>query len=236
MYQILLVEDDVELSELLVEYLELYGFAITMVHNGRDAIERLGKESYDLIILDVMLPQRNGFEVLRHVRQFSQTPVIMLTARGDEIDRIVGLEMGADDYLPKPCNPAELMARMKAILRRSTKSSESVPAGLVESELLKIDDLELFKASQEVFCQGKPLDLTGAEYNILYVLLKNVGQVVKKETLTEQALSRNMTEFDRSVDVHISKLRTKLGLDQQGNERIKTVRGVGYLYRLPRGT
>lgn len=232
MYNILLVEDDVELSHLLKEYLEPDGFVIEAIDNGRDAVSLARDNAYDLIVLDVMLPELNGFEVLRQVREFSQTPVIMLTARGEEVDRIVGLEMGADDYLAKPCNPRELLARIKAILRRADKQSTEMSD---DSQALQIDDVELFPSSREVYCRGAAIELTSAEYNILYVLMKNIGQVVKKEMLTEQALSRNMTEFDRSIDVHISKLRMKLGPRPDGGQRIKTVRGIGYLYIKPGG-
>lgn len=231
MYNILLVEDDEELSHLLKEYLEPDGFVIQAIDNGRDAVSFARNTTYDLIVLDVMLPELNGFEVLRQVREFSQTPVIMLTARGEEVDRIVGLEMGADDYLAKPCNPRELLARIKAILRRAEKHGSETTDD--DSQALQIDDVELFPSSREVYCRGVAIELTSAEYNILYVLMKNIGQVVKKEMLTEQALARNMTEFDRSIDVHISKLRMKLGPRPDGGQRIKTVRGIGYLYIKP---
>lgn len=231
MHNILLVEDDEELSNLLTEFLEPDGFAIKAIDNGRDAVALARAHAYDLMVLDVMLPELNGFEVLRQVREFSQMPVIMLTARGEEVDRIVGLEMGADDYLAKPCNPRELLARIKAILRRSEKQNEGTTQ--TEDLALRVDDVELLPSSREVFCHGTSIELTSAEYNILYILLKNIGQVVKKEMLTEQALSRNMTEFDRSIDVHISKLRMKLGPRADGGLRIKTVRGIGYLYIKP---
>ncbi len=228
MHKLLLVEDDEELSNLLIEFLEPDGFDIQACYNGNDALMHANTGQFDLIILDIMLPGLNGTEVLRQIRTHSSVPIIMLTARGDEIDRIVGLEMGADDYLPKPCNPRELLARIKAILRRAENTPEEDQTD--NQETIKIDDVELHPKSREAFLSGTPLELTSAEFNILEILLRNAGQVIKKNILTEQALARNMTMYDRSIDVHISKLRMKLGPHGDDSLRIKTVRGIGYIY------
>lgn len=225
MNRVLLADDDVELCELLCEYLEQEGFDVDAVHDGRAAVEQC-QAGYEIIVLDVMMPKLNGFDALRELRTRSQTPVLMLTARGDDIDRIVGLEMGADDYLPKPCNPRELAARLRAILRRS----QAPGTGPTGDDVLAVDDLVLRAGSREVVKSGVVLELTGAEFNVLDALLRDAGRVVSKEVLTERGLSRKLSRFDRSIDVHVSNLRKKLGPGPNGEARIKTVRGVGYLY------
>ncbi len=223
MPNILLIDDDIQLCEMLVEYLESENFAVTPVHDGRSGLNEAKAQStshYDVIILDVMLPEMDGFSVLRELRQTISTPVIMLTAKGDDIDRIVGLEMGADDYLPKPCNPRELVARLKAVLRRT----QSSPAK--KSDIIKAGELEVHPASRKALYQSIPLSLTSSEYNLLEVLALNVGQLVDKETLSDQALGKKLTAYDRSIDMHMSKLRHKLKDESQ--QVIKTVRGKGY--------
>ncbi|KTC97451.1 transcriptional regulatory protein CpxR [Legionella geestiana] len=219
---ILLVDDDTELCDLLQQYLESEGFAVQCAHDGEQAIKRALNQRLDAIILDVMLPKRNGFEVLKAIREQQDTPVLMLTARGDDIDRIVGLEIGADDYMPKPCNPRELIARLRAILRRSQKAPTARP-------LIEIGDLSIDSARREVRLGGVSLELTNAEYNILEMLAKSRGQAYSKEELTEHALGRRYTAYDRSIDVHISNLRTKLGDNAHAETWIKTVRGFGYM-------
>ncbi len=220
---ILIVDDDTELTDLLEQYLEPEGFNVVCVHDGEQAVKRALNQMFDAIILDVMLPKLNGFEALKIIREHSQTPVLMLTARGDDIDRIVGLEIGADDYLPKPCNPRELVARLRAILRRTQKLPLQRP--ILEQQGIYID------CSKRLATQhGIPMELTNAEFNILEMLIKSPGQAFSKEELTEYALGRKYTAYDRSIDVHISNLRNKLGDNQLGEPLIKTVRGFGYLF------
>jgi DNA-binding response OmpR family regulator len=217
---ILIIDDDQELCALLEDFLQLEGFSTSSIHDGADAIELCKGTEYDAIVLDVMLPRVQGFDVLRRLRDFTSTPVIMLTARGDETDRIVGLEMGADDYLPKPCNPRELAARLRAILRRIDNTSAPPP------ELLDIDGLVASTTERKVTLGGMELKLTTAEFNVLLVLMGHAGEVVNKEMLSQQALGRALTAYDRSIDVHVSNLRKKLvGADA---ELIKNIRGVGY--------
>lgn len=231
MNRILVIDDDLELCELLAEYLAPEGFEVETVNDGESGAEKALTEEYGLVVLDVMLPKMNGFDVLRHIREQSKIPVIMLTARGDDIDRIVGLEMGADDYLPKPFNPRELVARIRAIQRRAETSGEKeakTPGG----EHLEIGDLILKSSSREVVCSGSEIDLTSVEFSLLETLLHHAGQVVSREELVAQVLGRKLSPYDRSIDVHISSLRKKLGPLEQGQERIKTVRGVGYQYTL----
>jgi len=220
MSNILLIDDDVELCEMLAEYLESESFSVDMFHDGRSGMNQAKAEKYDAIILDVMMPEMDGFSVLQELRKHITTPVLMLTAKGDDVDRIVGLEMGADDYLPKPCNPRELVARLKAILRRT----QSAPAKT--TDVIKVNNIEVHPASRKAIYKSELLPLTSSEYNLLEVLAINVGTVVDKETLSEQALGKKLTEYDRSIDMHLSKLRQKLGDDSQ--ELIQTVRGKGY--------
>lgn len=225
MEKILVIDDDSELCELLNEYLGAEGFRLHAVHEGREGVRKALEGHFDLVVLDVMLPGLNGFDVLRRIREESQLPVIMLTARGDDVDRIVGLELGADDYLPKPFNPRELVARIRAIGRRSETGSTSIQA----PEKLVIEGLCLQPGSREVHLDGTLINLTSVEFSLLEVLLRNAGQTVERETLVREVLGRRLSPYDRSIDVHISSLRKKLG----GGERIKTVRGLGYLYACP---
>lgn len=227
MAHLLLVDDDDELCAMLAEYLTAENFSVDQAHNGVTALDKaLGATHYDLIILDVMLPGMNGFDVLRKLREQRQTPVLMLTARGDEVDSIIGLELGADDYLPKPCSPRVLLARIRAILRRSTAVSPS-------SETLAIGPLTLYVGARKAEWQGEALVLTSTEYSILEILAQQAGKVVGKNVLSEQALGRPLSRYDRSIDMHVSSLRKKLGADASNRSVIQTVRGSGYLYQLP---
>lgn len=227
MERILVIDDDEELCELIAEYLKPEGFELTCVHTGTQGIERALQGGFTLLVLDVMLPGANGFEVLRQVRAQSPVPVLMLTARGDDIDRIVGLEMGADDYLPKPFNPRELVARIRAILRRSRADSTAAPAN---AERLCIGDVELDKGARVVRRSGELIEMTTVEFDLLEALLRAAGRVVTREELVTQVLGRRFVPFDRSVDMHVSNLRKKLGHRIGEVERIRSVRGVGYLY------
>lgn len=219
MPRILLIDDDIELCEMLSEYLQVEGFTVDQVHDGKQGITQALVQPYDTVVLDVMLPSADGFSVLRHIREQSQVPVLMLTAKGDDIDRIVGLEMGADDYLAKPCNPRELVARLRAILRRTHNQIKS-------DVRLCSGALCLQPNSRSVSLAGEAVSLTSMEYNLLEVLLKNKGTVVSKQQLSEQAMGRKLTRYDRSIDMHLSKLRQKLADNEQ--QLIQTVRGIGY--------
>jgi len=225
MNKLLLVDDDVEFCNLLRDYLAGEDFAVDVAHDGASALEMLRENPVDLAILDVMMPNMSGLDVLRELRTFAHTPVLMLTARGDDIDRIVGLELGADDYVAKPCNPREIVARVRAILRR-VKQPEA-PAG---SGQLTVEDVEFRAHERAVYLRGEPLDLTTTEYDVLEVLLRNAGHVVDKAAVSKAALKRELGPYDRSIDMHISRLRRKLGELPDGGERIKTIRGTGYLY------
>ena len=219
---ILIVDDDIELTDLLMQYLAPEGFSVVCVHDGEEAVKKALNQPFDAIILDVMLPKLNGFEVLKAIREHVEIPVLMLTARGDDIDRIVGLEIGADDYLAKPCNPRELLARLRAILRRIQKIPTHRP--LIEFHNIVVDC-----SKRTATYHNELLDLTNAEFNILEMMIKSPGQAFSKEELTEYALGRKYTAYDRSIDVHISNLRNKLGDDTMGEPLVKTVRGFGYM-------
>jgi two-component system response regulator CpxR len=227
MDQILIIDDDVTLCELVTEYLSPLGFVIESVHRGDTGAERALAPEFSLVVLDVMLPGLNGFEVLRRIRKESKVPVLMLTARGDDVDRIVGLEIGADDYLPKPFNPRELVARIRAILRRTTLVE---PAGFSAQKQIRVGDVALDGGTRAVQRAGEPVELTAVEFDLLEKLLRAAGQIVTREDLSQAVLGRRASPFDRSIDMHISNLRRKLGHQSGGNERIKTVRGVGYIY------
>ncbi|MFA5493187.1 MAG: response regulator transcription factor [Porticoccaceae bacterium] len=222
MHPILIIDDDGELGEMLSEYLAPEGFAATIATRGDSGAELALEGSHAAIILDVMLPGMNGFEVLKKIRKQSMVPVIMLTAKGDDIDRILGLEIGADDYLPKPFNPRELVARLRAILRRQPGGDD---AG--ELDLVQCQELQLWSGSRRARVGETELNLTSTEFSVLEILARNAGKVVAKEVLYEGALGRPMTAYDRSLDMHISHLRRKLGdIDEQ--LVIHTVRGTGY--------
>ena len=217
MSQILLADDDVEFGEMLKEYLEQEGFSVTTVHDGEAAVRSALRGSYDVVVLDVMMPKLDGIEVLRQIRGGSRVPVLMLTARGDDLDRITGLELGADDYVPKPCMPRELVARLRAILRRVQPRANGGP--------LTAGGIVMWPERRRAELHGRVLELTSSEFNILEVLIRNAGRVVNKKDLTEQGLGRAIARFDRSLDVHISSIRQKLGQDAH---LIRTVRGIGY--------
>jgi two-component system, OmpR family, response regulator CpxR len=225
--KILIIDDDTGLCELLGSYLATEGFLVEVAHDGAEGVDRVLEGTFALVVLDVMLPKLNGFEVLRRIRLASQVPVLMLTARGEEIDRIVGLEMGADDYLPKPFNPRELVARLRAIQRRTLAAA---PAGDPGPEVLEVGDVTLDLGTRSVLCAGVPVELTSLEFSVCEALLRLAGTVVSREELTRQALGREFGSYDRSIDVHVSSLRRKLGPAAGGDDRIKSVRGVGYLY------
>jgi two-component system response regulator CpxR len=229
MHKILLIDDDIALGTLLDEYLTDEGFDLETAQNGPDGIRKALSGGYALVVLDVMLPGCNGFEVLQQIRKKSDIPVLMLTARSDEVDRIVGLEIGADDYLAKPFNPRELVARIRAIFRRSNiaadpSRSSSEPAKLV------VADIEIEVTRRKVLKAGLPIELTGAEFALLKILLLCAGQVVGREELNRTVLGRAYSPFDRSIDVHVSNLRKKLGPGEDAGERIKSVRNEGYMY------
>ena len=230
MNRILIIDDDEELCELVAEYLTVEGFETEAVHDGESGLRRALSNEYDLITLDVMLPKKNGFDVLRELRQTSRIPVLMLTARGDDMERIIGLEIGADDYLPKPFNPRELVARLRAILRRVQTEQES-NQGVIDK--LQVDDVEVQISARSANKNGEDLGLTSVEFDLLAELLRQAGKVIKKDDLSEQVLERKLSPWDRSLDMHISNLRKKLGSREDDTERIKTVRSVGYIYTLP---
>ena len=231
MNTILVIDDDIELCELLTDYLAIEGFTVEAVHDGESGAQRAVAGEHALVVLDVMLPRLNGFEVLGRIRQKSRVPVIMLTARGDDVDRIVGLEMGADDYLPKPFNPRELVARIRAVQRRARQpeSAEAPAAGA----LLTVGDVELDPGTRLVRRGGERVELTAVEFSLLEMLLQGAGRVIGREELVRSVLGRRLSPYDRSIDVHVSALRRKLGRQAGGAERIRTIRGVGYLYALP---
>jgi DNA-binding response OmpR family regulator len=227
MASVLLVDDDIELSKLLEEYLQSEQLALDCAHDGPKGLEKALSERYDVIVLDVMLPGMSGLDVLKQLRQKTAVPVLMLTARGSELDRILGLELGADDYLPKPFNPRELVARLRAILRRT------IGAGAPSAHPVHLADIELHPESRSVNRSGKNVTLTGAEFDLLHAFLRSPGKIISREDLTQAALGRPMSPMDRSIDVHVSNLRRKLGPYDGAQERIKAIRGSGYVYLLP---
>jgi two-component system response regulator CpxR len=233
MNRILVIDDDMELCDLLSDYLIREGFEVETVNHGEEGATQALAGKYVLVVLDVMLPGMNGFDVLRRIRATSQLPVIMLTARGDDVDRIVGLELGADDYLPKPFNPRELVARIRAIQRRTEALNTTSPDSPQLRSEVNVGDVTLSSVNRSVRRGGESIDLTSVEFTLLELLLRQAGQVISREDLVEKALGRRLSAYDRSIDVHISALRKKLGHYQGEAERIKTIRGIGYLYSLP---
>ena len=231
MNQILLADDDAELGEMLKQYLAAEGFAVDTALDGDAALAMARSGNYDLVILDVMMPRRNGLDVLRDLRTQSLIPVLMLTARGDEVDSIVGLELGADDYLAKPCSPRALVARVRAILRRADTGNGSTPK-LGAPRNLTVGDLEIHPGTRRVYRCGAMVAMTSTEYSVLDVLVHEAGRVVSKASLSERVLGRKLARYDRSLDMHVANLRKKLGPLEGGEERIKTVRGIGYQYTL----
>ncbi|QXF36003.1 DNA-binding response regulator [Photorhabdus akhurstii] len=226
MHKILLVDDDRELTSLLKELLEMEGFNVVIAHDGEQALKFLD-DSIDLLLLDIMMPRKNGITTLKELRLHHQTPVIMLTARGSDLDRVLGLELGADDYLAKPLNDRELVARIRAILRRSNWSEQQqTDSGL---PTLQVDNLQLNPGRQEASFANQILDLTGTEFTLLYLLTQHLGQVVSREHLSQEVLGKRLTPFDRAIDMHISNLRRKLPEREDGLPWFKTLRGRGYL-------
>ena len=221
--EILLIDDDVELCSMLTEYLGKYGFRVTAVHRGDTGLKAALERPFVLVLLDVMLPGLDGFEVLRRIRASSAVSVLLLTARGEDVDRIVGLEIGADDYLSKPFNPRELLARVRAILRRSAGTQVAQ-----EQTLLRIEGLELNLAARTVLQNGKKIELTDVEFALLEALMRSPGKVVSREDISENVLGRKFHPFDRALDMHVSRLRRKLGENSEADEQVKTIRGVGY--------
>jgi two-component system OmpR family response regulator/two-component system response regulator CpxR len=218
---VLLVDDDVELAEMLKDYLGQEGFEAALAHDGEAGVAEALSGRYALVVLDVMMPRMGGIEALGRIRMQSRVPVLMLTAKGDDLDRVMGLELGADDYVPKPCTPRELVARIRAILRR-TQGGRPADA----AERLAVGPLAVYPAKRSASWAGRPLDLTSTEFSLLEVLARNAGRVVDKGELSAQGLGRPLARFDRSVDVHVSSLRQKLGA--AGQSFILTVRGKGY--------
>lgn len=223
MPRLLLADDDVALCELLAEYLGEEGFAVTAVHDGNSAVAQAIAGDWDGIILDVMMPGMNGFDALRSIRAHSAVPVLMLTARGEDTDTVLGLELGADDYVAKPISPRVLVARLRALLRRHAE-----PEGM-----LRVGDLSLDEGLRRVTVGGKEINLTGAEFNILALLVQHAGQVVSRDRLAADALGRPLQAYDRRVETHMAQIRRKLGPLPDGGDRIRTVRGAGYQYVRP---
>ncbi|MBB4351721.1 response regulator [Aliirhizobium cellulosilyticum] len=223
MSKVLLIDDDVELMTLLQEYLMEEGYEVVTDNDGRVAISAAADRSVDIIVLDIMMPRMNGIEVLQRIRKVSQIPVLMLTARGDDVDRISGLNLGADDYVPKPCSPGELAARLRAILRRAGQSTNVETADAV-----KAGRLVLHSGSRTAEWDGVPLELTGTEFSLLEVLTRSAGQLVSKQDISKRAFGKPLTPFDRRIDVHISSVRQKLGIRDDGQSWIQSVRGQGY--------
>lgn len=223
-HSILLIDDDQELCGLLKEYFTAEGFEVAMAHTGTEGLQLALKQNFDLILLDVMLPEMDGFEVLKALRVQKMTPVIMLTAKGDDFDRIFGLELGADDYIPKPFNHRELLARVKAITRRVDHYKQHSP-----DDTFTIHQLRLDVASRSATVNGEVLSLTGTEYEVLHLLVRTAGEVVDKQTISRQVLGRPLVPYDRSIDMHVSNVRKKIAALSE-HTYIKTIRGAGYIF------
>ncbi|MDR3265934.1 MAG: response regulator transcription factor [Synergistaceae bacterium] len=222
---ILVIDDDVELCALLGDYFQSEDFGFVCAHSGKDGLKLLASRACDIVILDVMLPERDGFEVLKDIRSVSNVPVIMLSARGDQIDRVVGLEIGADDYICKPFSVRELSARVRAVLRRLGVSPDASV-----HDVIRLADLELYRGSRSVRVAGRDVSLTSVEFGLLELLLSSAGKKISPEQLSMDVLNRGYSAFDRSLSVHISRLRRKLGPYPNGSERIKTLRSEGFMY------
>ena len=223
MEDILLIDDDVELCSMLADYLGRYEFRVHSVHRGDEGLKTARGRDWALILLDVMLPGLDGFEVLKQIRASSDVSVLLLTARGEDIDRIVGLEIGADDYLSKPFNPRELLARVRAILRRT-----GGPAQKKDETLVRVGSLELSRTARTVMQNGAKIDLTDVEFSLLEALMQSPGSVVTREEISENVLGRKFHPFDRSLDMHVSRLRRKLTESGALEDLVRTIRGVGY--------
>jgi len=224
MTRVLQIDDDVELGEMLCEYLEQEGFEAKAVHDAEKGVREALTGEYAAVVLDVMLPDFSGVEALRRIRKRSRVPVLMLTAKGDPIDRVIGLELGADDYVPKPCTPRELVARLRAILRRVEEGDAMRVEGPISA-----GKLTLWPARRRAEWDGRAVDLTSTEFNLLTLLARDAGRLVSKADLSKQGLGRPLAPFDRSIDVHIASLRRKIGTLDNGPSCIRTVRGQGYL-------
>jgi len=222
--RVLVVEDDPRLAELLSEYLGQAGFRIDLAALGAAALRQLADIPYDAVVLDLMLPDMDGLEVCRQIRTRSDTPVLMLTARGDAIDRIIGLELGADDYLPKPFEPRELLARLRAILRRRT------PGKTATEPPLHFGRLDIDIAARAVLLDGVRCDLTSYQFDLLLVLAEHAGRVLSRETLMDEVKGEHLESFDRSIDVHMSRIRAAIEDDPKKPRRVITVRGAGYVF------
>jgi two-component system phosphate regulon response regulator OmpR len=222
--RILVVEDDPRLAEMLSEYLGQAGFRITIAPLGATALRRLGESEYDAVVLDLMLPDMDGLSVCRQLRTKADTPVLMLTARGDAIDRIVGLELGADDYLPKPFEPRELLARLRAILRRRA------PGKATGDHVLHFGRLDIDNAARAVFLDGVRCELTGYQFDLLWALAQNAGRVLSRDALMDKVKGAQLEAFDRSIDVHMSRIRAAIEDDPRKPRRVITVRGAGYVF------
>ncbi|MUK62491.1 response regulator [Aliivibrio fischeri] len=224
MAKILLVDDDIELTALLKDILSLEGYNVIEANNGIEGLAAI-TDDLDLILLDIMMPKMNGMDMLRKLRETNETPVLMLTAKGEEIDRVIGLELGADDYLPKPFSDRELLARIRAILRRTQgKTKEN------NSSSIKYQDIELFVGKQEAYRNGELMELTGTEFGLLSQFIQKPGEIISKEDLSLEVLGKRLAPFDRAIDMHVSNLRKKLPPLSEGKPRIKTLRGRGYLF------
>ncbi len=226
MPNILLIDDDTELTSLLKEVLSFEGFDVSEANNGEEGLALLN-DKIDLILLDVMMPKLNGMETLKRLRENWETPVLMLTAKGEEIDRVIGLELGADDYLPKPFSDRELLARIRAILRRTQSNSASKSSK--NSDCIEYQDIQVYPGKQEAYCQGEQMELTTTEFALLSHFIQNPGQTLTKEALSLDVLGKRLAAFDRAIDMHVSNLRKKLPEREDGKSRIKTLRGRGYL-------
>ncbi len=224
--KVLLIDDDVELVEMLKEYLEREGITVTVAHDGEQGLSAVMSGDYGIVVLDVMMPRLNGMETLRRIRMKSPVPILMLTARGDDTDRIIGLELGADDYVAKPCSPRELTARIRAILRRTQVAS--LHGG--SSQYLEVGELRMWPLQRRAECHGVALQLTSTEFNLLEILVRHAGQSVSKKSLSERGLGRPLARFDRSIDVHMSKIRNKLGTLADGRSYIYTDYRQGYRF------
>lgn len=224
MAKVLLIDDDAELTSLLSEYLVEEGFEAKAVHDGRSGVEEALSQQYDIAVLDIMMPRMNGIEVLQRIRKSSEMPIVMLTARGDSVDRVTGLNLGADDYLPKPCTPDELVARLRAVLRRSQRFGP----GDAGTSQIRVGALTLTPGTRASEWHGQALELTGIEFSILEVLARSAGQLVSKKEMSRRAFNRPLAAYDRRIDVHISSIRQKMGTRSDGQSWIRTVRGQGY--------
>lgn len=224
---ILMIDDDQELTELLGEYLVSEGFQFSCCHDGESGLHSAFNNDIDLILLDVMMPKLNGFDVLKALGGRHTTPILMLTAKGDDADKVLGLELGADDYLPKPFKHRELLARINAILRRIEITEKDQE--LKDNQELSVNDVTLNYATRKVYCHGEPIELTGTEYQLLETLMTKPSVIISKNELSEKVLNRKLSAFDRSIDMHISNIRRKL-LPYSPADKLKTIRGAGYIF------